>query len=109
MPRLQLLGFPGLLQPLRRELADRLQHPIARTEFGVTSAQQALVEQRLQRVGVGLADRLGGRVRAAADEYCQPAEEPALLLLEQVVRPGDGGPEGLLARLGVSSALEQVE
>ena len=39
----------------------------------------------------------------------EAAEEALLVLCEEVVRPLDRRPEGLLARIGVALALEQVE
>jgi hypothetical protein len=63
------------LQPLGGVLADRLQHP----EALVCAPQQALVDQRLQRVEVGLADLLRRLERAATAEDRQPREELPLL------------------------------
>ncbi len=40
----QLVRLTGLLEPLGRELADRLEHPVARRELGIALAEQALVE-----------------------------------------------------------------
>ena len=89
-------------QVLGRQLENRFQHPVARASSLFAPPDQALVEQRLERVRVGVADRLGCLVRAASGEDGQRAEEPLLLGLEQVVRPLDRRPEGLLPRIGVA-------
>ena len=99
------IGLAGLLQPFTRVLADRLQHPVAL----VREAEQALLDERLQRVEVGAADLLGGLQRAAAGEDGERAEETLLLLREQVVAPVDRRPQRLLSRVGVPAALQQVE
>ncbi len=57
-------------------LADRLQHPVA----AVGEAQEALLDQRLERVEVGVTDLLGGLERAAAREDGQAGEELLLLV-----------------------------
>jgi hypothetical protein len=93
-------------QPFRGELSDRLQHPVAPLTLLFPMAKQALVEERLERVDVDLAHRLGGLVVAAASEDREPAEEPLLLRIEQVVRPLDRRAQRLLARVGVAGSLE---
>lgn len=50
------------------ELPERLQNPVARPDRCVASADEALVEEGLQCIWVGIAHLLGCRVRAAADE-----------------------------------------
>ena len=60
------------------ELADRLEHPVARWPCSVHAAEEALVEQRLERVGVRIADGLGGLVAAAAGEDGERSKEPLL-------------------------------
>ena len=94
-----------VLEPLRRVLPDRLQHPVAL----VREAQQALLDERLQRVEVGVRDLLGRVERAAPDEDGERSEDALLLFGEEVVAPGDRRPERLLPRLGVSAASQQVE
>ena len=74
-----------------------------------TAPEQALVEQRRERVEVGVADRLGRLERAARREHREAREELLLRGIEQVVRPGDGRPQGGVALLGVARPLEQVE
>ncbi len=56
---------------IERVLADRLQHP----EAVVALAEEALLDQRLNRVEVGLRDLLSRFERAAAGEDGQPCEE----------------------------------
>src|SRR4051794_106549 len=53
------------LELLCRVVADGLEHP----EAIVRASEQALVEQRLQRVQVGVAHLFGGFERAAAREH----------------------------------------
>jgi hypothetical protein len=65
------------LQPLRCVLADRLQHPLT----AVHKADKALVDERLERVQVGIADLLGGIERAAATKDGQPGEQALLVPL----------------------------
>ena len=98
------------LQPLPRELADRLEHPEALLAVRIgAAADEALVEQRRQRVEVGVADRFGGLERGAAAEHREPGEELLLVLVEQVVAPRDRGAQRCMALVGVAAALEEVE
>ena len=61
---------PDASRLLARELADRLEHPEALlAERARAASDEALVEQRGERVEVGVADRLGGLERAAAAEH----------------------------------------
>ena len=62
VPLSELLGLARLFEPLGRVLADRLEHPVAGADLRVALAQEALVEERLQGVGVGAGDLLGGLV-----------------------------------------------
>ena len=94
---------------LRGVLADRLEHPIARAIFAVATSDEALVEKRLQQIGIGIADELGRLVVAAAGEDREPPEERSFELVEEVVAPLDRCPECLLAWVGVVAAFEQVE
>src|SRR5207247_7679079 len=97
VPLPQVLAATGSLESLVRELADRLQHP----EAAVCEPDEALLDQRLQRVQVGAADGLGRFQGAAAGKDREAGEEPPLLLGEEVVAPGDRRPQGLLARFGI--------
>ena len=89
-----------------RELADRLQHPVPIASRRLAAADEALVDQRLQRVGVRGAHCLGRLVRAAAHEHCKPREQPPLFPSEEVVRPADRRVQGLLAWVDVAPAPE---
>ena len=105
VPSPEILGATGISEPLECELADRLQHP----EALVRMAQQALVDKRLQRVQVCVADALGRFHRAAACEHREPGEEPLLLVGEELIAPLDGGPQRPLARVGVAATPQQIE
>jgi hypothetical protein len=85
VPRPQLLLHARRAEPLERVLADRLQHPEALARV----AEEALVDERLQRVEVRFADLLGGFQRAAAGEDGKPPEKRLLLRGEKVVAPLD--------------------
>src|SRR5204862_1505532 len=89
VPMPETRGAAGFLESLERELADRLQHP----ETAVRGADEALVDQRLEDVEVGLANRFGCFERAAAAEDGEPGEQPLLVLGKQVVAPFDRGPQ----------------
>ena len=97
-------------QALPRELADRLEHPEALVLVRVgAAADEALVEQRRERVEVRVTDRFGRVEGAAAAEDCEPGEELLLVVVEEVVAPGDRRAQRGVALLGVAAALEQVE
>ena len=76
-----LAGLLAVVKSLERELADRFEHPEA--VAGV--AKEALVDERLEEVEVGVADVFGGVERAAAGEHSQAGEELLLVFGEQVV------------------------
>ena len=80
-PTSQLLGSAGLLESLERELADRLQHP----ETLLRVADEALFDERLQRVEVGVGHFLSRLERAAAGKDGQVGEKELLILGEQIV------------------------
>ena len=101
----EVRGTSGLLQSFERELADRLQHPEALPRV----AEKALVDQRLQRVQVGICDNCCGFERAAAGEHREPGKEPPLLFAEEPVAPFDRRSQRLLPRLGIAAAFEQIE
>ena len=94
--------FSAASQLLRSELADRLEHPEPGPAVSLATAKQALVDERLEHVGLGLAHLLGGVVGAAAGEHRESGEQAPLVDVEQVMRPGDCRSEGLLARVGVT-------
>src|ERR687888_699365 len=95
----------GLVEPLGRVLADRLQHREALA--GV--AEEALVDERLQHVEVCVCDFLCRVERAAPCEDRKSSEELLLLRRQEVVRPLDRRPQRLLAGFGIAASLQQVE
>ena len=98
------------VESLPCELADRLEHPEALLAVRVgAAADEALVEQRRQRVEIRVADRFGGVEGAAAAEDGEPGEQLLLVVVEQVVAPGDRRAQRRVALVGVAPALEQVE
>ena len=106
----QIVFPPVVAEPLEREFADGLEHPVALlTEPSRAAAEQALVEQGGERVEIGLADELRRFERAAAAEHAQVREQRLLVLVEQVVRPRDGRPERQVTFLGVAGSFEGVE
>src|SRR5205085_10199289 len=99
-----------LAEPFERELADCLEHPVALlADSSGAAAEQALVEQGGERVEIGLTDELRRLERAAAAEHSEARAECLLVLVEQVVRPGDRRAERQMALLGVAGSLERVE
>src|SRR3954466_5359846 len=102
----QVVLAPRLAEPFERELADGLEHPVALlAEPSGAPAEQALVEQGGERVEICVADELCRLERAAAAEHAEAREQRPLVLVEQVVRPRDGGPERHVALFGVAGPL----
>src|SRR3954462_5615286 len=90
-----------LAQSLECELADGLEHPVALlAEPSGATAEQALVEQGGECVQLRVADEFRRLERAAAAEHAEAREERLLVLVEQVVRPGDGRSERHVPLLG---------
>ena len=102
MAKPERVALAALVEPLGRELADRLEHH----EALAAAAEQALVDERLEQVEVGVADRLGGLRRHAAREDGEPAEQLLLLGVEQLLAPRDRRVERALA-LGQSREREE--
>ena len=91
-----------------RELFDRLQEPEPRLAIRIGSLfEKTAFDQRLQKIDVRVADPLHGVEAAAVDEHGQAGEQAPLVLVEQVVAPGDRRSEGLLALLEITSAAGQ--
>jgi hypothetical protein len=63
------LGVVGLLEALEGVLPDRLEH----RKVLIRAAHEVLVDERLQRVEAGAADRLGRGQRPAASENARRA------------------------------------
>jgi hypothetical protein len=87
------------------KLADRLEHPVALAR----ETEQALLDERLQRVEVGVSDFFGGVHPAASSEDRDGSEGTPFRFGQQVVTPRHGRSEGLLPGVGVPSAPEQIE
>ena len=102
----QRVSLAGRFERGGRELADRLQHPVPTAIGRLAAADEALVDQRLQRVGVRRAYGLGRLVRAAAHEHCKAREQLPLFRREEVVRPADRRIQGLLAWVDIAPAPE---
>ena len=92
------LAAPVLLEPLGREVADRLEH----REAGVAPPQQVVVHERGQGLQRHLAYLLCGLEGAAASEDAEARERDALVRAEQVVAPADRRRESALARRRVA-------
>ena len=93
-----------LVEPLPGVLPDRLASSIG-AQIESRLRGEALVEERLEGVGVGSGDLLRRLVGAATGEDGETPEEALLLLGEQVIRPLDRRAQGLLAGIGVALSL----
>ena len=65
----QFFGVGALVEALGRVLADRLEHRVA----AAVAADEALVDERVEEVGVGIRTSLGRVERPAAGEDREPA------------------------------------
>ena len=98
LPAFRILG-----QPRRGELADRLEHPVALLAVSVcASPNEALVEQRGERVEIRIAHRLCGLERGAPAKDGERGKELLFTLGEQIVRPGDRRAQGRMTRIRVT-------
>ena len=79
-------GLPGLVEPLPRVFAQRLEQEEA---FVAERLQQALVEERRELVEVGSRDRLGGVEGEGAAKDREAAEGGLGVRVEEVVAPLD--------------------
>ena len=95
-------------QSFSTEAADRLEHPVAvGAVLGRRDGGEALVEQGLEQVEIGVGDVARLLQRAAAGEDAQGAKSALLLGLEEVVRPGDGRRERALAGVDIARAARE--
>src|SRR5918992_3697577 len=101
MSVLSVLELTRRDKSLGRVLPDRLEHPIPL----VGEAQQALFDERLEVIEVGVRNLLSRFQPAAACEDGESTEERLLVLGQELVRPLDRRPERLLARIGIASAF----
>src|SRR5207253_3240135 len=117
MPVLDGRPFVTLLQLLRRELSDRLQHQEAWLTEVRKPSEKALVSQLVERVdhvaadiSRRAADRLDLFETPAAGENGEAGEQPPAGLLDHVVAPLDRAAKRLLtARKVASPAAEGTE
>ncbi len=107
MPASVLLLLTALLQPLERVLTDCLEQGVARLTVDVLLPEQALLDERRERVEVGVADRLGRLERAATREDREPGEQGLLLHAEQAMAPVDRCPQRPLAGGRVAASLRE--
>ncbi len=106
-PQLLEPALVPLLEPCPRELADRLEHPVAVGAPGVGApTDEALVDEGGERVEIGVADLLGSLERAAAAKDGEVCEELLLAGGQQVVRPFDRRPQRGVPGIGVTRARE---
>ena len=90
-------------EALACELADRLEH----REPAVSLADEALVDERGERLQVAVADSLRRLERPAAGEDREARQSLLLMLLEQVVAPGDRRPQRLLSLGSIPGATRE--
>lgn len=92
---------PGLVRfgkAFAGKFGDRFEKPVARLPAqSFSSSEQALLEERLERVRVCVRNSLGLGEGAAADEDGETGEQRPLLLREQLVAPLDRCPQGPLS------------
>ena len=103
-----------MYQLLGGELVDRVELAEPGRALDLLGPDEALVGQRhdpVEHVDPDLsgraADRLRGVELPAADEGCEPPEQPLLALVQQVVAPGDRAAERLLPLRQVPRARGQ--
>ena len=103
-PQQRVEAEPGLRVLLRRAARGRL------------DPDQALVGERLETVddvdpeiSGGIHDRLRRRRGPTAGEDAEPGEQAPLGRREELVAPGDRGPQGLLSLRQVAGAAPEVE
>ncbi len=92
----------GGVEPFDGKVADRLQHPEPRP--GAT--HQALVDEGLEDVEIGFGNQFGRLQRPPTAEHGEACKEPSLFCGEQLVRPFDRCPQGVLSGIGVPSPLQ---
>src|SRR3954447_10100591 len=101
------IGLVARFQALDGVLAYRLQHAEPRFFIGLAfsrNLQEVLIEQHLQeveyvglKIGMGVAYSLHRRESATPNEYAQPGEQKLFLRGQQVVAPGYGVSQRLVA------------
>ena len=99
-----VLGPWRLVESLERILADRVEQ--AEAPVGA-AADEALLDERLERVEVGVADGLGRLDREAARERRERSEELLFVRLEEPVAPFDRGAQRSLPRRRAAGTIRQ--
>ena len=84
----QLIGGARSLKSLGRVFADRVQH----REPVISVSQEALLDERLERIEVSIGDLFGRLERAAAVEDSESREEALLVKRQQLAAPFDRCP-----------------
>ena len=100
VPAAHFLSTPAVLELLDGVLPDRLEH---RQALAVAT-HEVLVDERSDRGRARARHRLGVLSAATTDEGPERLEESPLVFVEQVVAPGDGRPQRLLASRDVAHA-----
>ena len=105
----ECLGDPEASAAPRRTGGSSRASRIAPRRGGRAAAEEALVQERLERRQIGVAHGLGGLEGAACREDGQPGEERLFGGPEEVVGPLDRGAERRVALVGVAGPPRQVE
>ena len=100
---LDVIPVEPLVQALRGELPDRLEHGVPRYPQELGTAHQAVIEQRGQAVGrvdaqvaVRVAHGIDRGQGGPPGEHGEPGEEPLFRVRQELVAPFDGSAEGSL-------------
>ena len=114
MAALQLVAFATRCEHLTRVFADRVEQPEAGLALDLIAPNEALIDERGDAVEHILAELIGGSAHRlgaieieSAREDRQAIEQPPARAVEDVVAPGDGGPEGLLPLREVARVRDQ--
>jgi hypothetical protein len=99
MPQSHVVRVRRLVEPLECLLADRVEHAEA---AAAPPPHEALHDERLEDVELGVANGLRRAEREAAGEHRQPLEELLLVRPEQLVAPLDRRAQRALACRGVA-------
>ena len=95
----------GGFQPAAGVFAEDVQH---REAAFAGRAEEALVDQRCERLEVAAADCFGGFEVEAAGEDAEPPKERLLVVVQERVAPVDRGPQRALSLRGVGRAATDL-
>ena len=95
--RLERSALAGLGRALARVMADGVEQAVARDAVVLLDDDERLVDEPAEHVEIALAHGLHGVEVEAAGERAEPAEQRALVVVEQLVAPVERGGERLLA------------